>query len=117
MIVNTELQQKGNQFPNHIVDYKKEVDTLYFTTANEVILQLTVLRDSIIRFRYATGGVFENDFSYAIDENASTGYNHLEITEDKKYYIVTTAKLVCKIEKDSLQTAIYDTEGNLINED
>lgn len=117
MIVNTELQQKGNQFPNHIIDYKKEVDTLYFTTENEVILQLTILRDSVIRFRYATGGVFENDFSYAIDENASQGYNHLEISEEEKYYVVTTAKLVCKIEKSSLQTAIYDKEGNLINED
>ena len=43
MIVNTELEQKGNLFPSEIVNYKKDVDTLYFTTKNNVVLQLTVL--------------------------------------------------------------------------
>ena len=38
MIINTELQQKGNQFPNQIIDFTKEVDTLYFKTENHIIL-------------------------------------------------------------------------------
>ncbi|WP_299766004.1 glycoside hydrolase family 31 protein [uncultured Dokdonia sp.] len=117
MIINTELQQKGNQFPNQIIDFNKEVDTLYFKTENLVILQLTVLRDSVIRFRYATEGAFENDFSYAIDEGANRGYNHLEVTSDDLNYIVTTSKLVVHIEKLSLQAKIYDLDGFLINED
>ncbi|GGG05779.1 alpha-glucosidase [Dokdonia pacifica] len=117
MIINTELQQKGNQFPNQIIDFNKEVDTLYFKTENLVILQLTVLRDSVIRFRYATGGAFENDFSYAIDEGANRGYNHLEVMSNDLNYIVTTSKLVVHIEKLSLQAKIYDLEGNIINED
>ena len=32
MIVNTELEQKGNLFPSEIISYKKDVDTLTFTT-------------------------------------------------------------------------------------
>ena len=83
MIVNTELEQKGNLFPSEIVNYKKDVDTLYFTTKNNVVLQLTVVRDSVIRFRYTTTGKFENDFSYGITKYASRGYNFLDVTEKK----------------------------------
>ncbi|MDP5043630.1 MAG: DUF4968 domain-containing protein, partial [Leeuwenhoekiella sp.] len=45
------------------------------------------------------------------------GYNHLELSENKNFYIVTTKKLIIKIEKISLQTKILDSEGFLINED
>ena len=31
MIVNTELEHKGNQFPSQIIGFKKDVDTLYFS--------------------------------------------------------------------------------------
>ena len=62
MIVNTELEQKGNLFPSKIIDFKKDVDTLYFYTDNEVILQVKVVRDSVLRFRYTTTGSFEKDF-------------------------------------------------------
>ena len=61
MITNTELENKGNQFPSKIIDFKKDVDTLYFFTDNEVILQLTVVRDSVLRFRYTTVGNFDKD--------------------------------------------------------
>ncbi len=118
MIVNTELEQKGNLFPSEIIDYRKDVDTLYFTTKNNVILQLTVVRDSVIRFRYATTGKFENDFSYGVTIHASRGYNFLEVSEDDIHYIITTSKLICKVEKLSLQVRLYDAlDMVLINED
>ncbi len=101
MIINTELEQKGNQFPNEIKSVRQEVDTLYFTTQNNVILELTVLRDSVIRFRYGTRGSLEDDFSYAIDPENHIGYNHLELSENKNFYIVTTSKLIIKIENIS----------------
>jgi len=117
MITNTKLQEQGNQFPDKIQSVEQEVDKLYFTSENNVILELTVLRDSMLRFRYGTRGKLEDDFSYAISEERNTGYNHLELTDESDFYIVTTDKLVCKIEKSSLQTKIYNTEGELINED
>ena len=118
MIVNTELEHKGNLFPSEIINYKKDVDTLYFTTSNGVVLQLTVFRDSVLRFRYTTTGKFENDFSYAITKYASRGYNFLEVTEDKEYYIITTSKLICKVEKISLQISLFDAKDlTLINQD
>lgn len=118
MIVNTELEQKGNLFPNHIINFKKDVDTLFFTTENNVVLQLKVLRDSVLRFRYSTTGTFTKDFSYAITKYASTGYNKLEIEEGKNEYVVSTAKLICKINKSDLKIAIYDAKDNaLVNQD
>ncbi|MEH6537473.1 MAG: glycoside hydrolase family 31 protein [Psychroserpens sp.] len=118
MIVNTELENKGNVFPSKIVDFKKDVDTLYFTTDNEVILQLTVVRDSVLRFRYTTTGKFDNDFSYAITKYASRGYNKLEIEDLKTHYIITTSKLICHISRENLGVKIYDAIDNvLISED
>lgn len=118
MIINTELEQKGNLFPSKIITFKKDVDTLYFSTDNDVVLQLTVLRDSVLRFRYTTTGTFGNDFSYAITKYASTGYNHLTIEEDETHYIITTSKLICHILKVDLRVSLYDAKDNkLINQD
>jgi alpha-glucosidase len=118
MIVNTELEQKGNLFPSEIINYKKDVDTLYFTSKNSVVLQVTVVRDSVIRFRYATTGKFENDFSYGITIHASRGYSFLKVIEEDTHYVITTSKLICKIEKQSLQVNLFDAiDHKLINED
>ncbi len=118
MILNEQIEHKGNAFPAKIIDFKKDVDTLYFNCENGVILQMTILRDSMFRFRYATGAKFENDFSYAIDEDAARGYNKLEITEDIEKYVITTSKLICFISKTDLKTRIYDAiDQTLISED
>lgn len=52
MITNTELEYKGDVFPSKIVSFTKETDSVFFYTDNDVILKVTVLRDSMIRFRY-----------------------------------------------------------------
>jgi len=44
MILNTELEYKGDLFPAAIKEYTKNVDVLQFSTENNVILQVTVLR-------------------------------------------------------------------------
>ncbi len=117
MITNTELEYKGNLYPNHIVHFKKETDKLYFTTENGVILEITVLRNSAFRFRYATEHVFEEDFSYAISENASRGYNLLETTETKTEYWIETSKVKVLVDKKTLRVQISDLQGHIINED
>ncbi|WP_066222994.1 glycoside hydrolase family 31 protein [Formosa haliotis] len=118
MITNTELEKKGNQYPDNIVSFEKKIDTLHFKTANGVGLQLTVVRDSVLRFRYASDSNFENDFSYAITKFASTGYNHLDIQETRDKFIITTSKLICKICKSNLKVSIYDAaDETLISQD
>lgn len=117
MITNTELEHRGNLFPNQIIDYRKDADKLFFTTENGVILQITILRDSVIRFRYGTGNTFEPDFSYAISEDVNLGYNHLEVEDLETEYVVETAKLKIHINKKDLKTHIKDLEGNIVNQD
>jgi len=65
MILNEQIEKKGNQYPSQITHKDKDLDTFYFYTNNRVILQVTVLRDSVVRFRYTTTNKFEDDFSYA----------------------------------------------------
>ncbi|HPF10635.1 MAG TPA: glycoside hydrolase family 31 protein [Flavobacteriaceae bacterium] len=117
MIVNTELEHKGNQFPSLITNFIKEKDKFLITSENGVQLQITVIRDSVLRFRYNTEGAFPKDFSYAIDTDAVRGYNHLEYSEESDHFKITTAKLVLHIDKANMRKHIYDMEGNLINED
>ena len=103
MITNTELEHKGNQFPSNIASYKKNVDTLHFETTNSVVLEITVVRDSVLRFRYSTSLDFDRDFSYGITKYASRGYNKLEVDEDKEKYIINTQKLICHVSKENLK--------------
>lgn len=117
MITNTELEYKGDLFPSKIIEFKKEVDSVYFYTDNSVILKITVLRDSLLRFRYTTKGYFSKDFSYAIDKNQSHGYNFLEVTEEKTCYTIQTNKVICKIQKEDLRIVITDLKGYPILED
>ena len=108
MIVNTELEHKGNQFPGPIKNFTKEKDIFIITAENDVQLQVYVIRDSVLRFRYNTDGSFPKDFSYAIDEDAVRGYNHLEYSEEADRYVIRTSKLVLHIAKENMRKSIYD---------
>ncbi len=81
MITNTELEFKGNLYPTQVVEYRKDSDKYYFTSQNGVILEITILRNSALRVRYATDHVFEPDFSYAISPNHSRGFDEIQDDE------------------------------------
>nr|WP_199001677.1 glycoside hydrolase family 31 protein [Flavobacterium sp. ASV13] len=117
MITNTSLEYKGDLYPSKIVSHEHEGDTILFNTDNKVILKVTILRDSLIRFRFTTKGYFSNDFSYAIDKTQLHGYNFLELTEEETYFQIRTSKVKCKIQKADLRLSIYDLNDLLILED
>lgn len=117
MITNTEVEKRGNQYPDQIVDFKQDSEKIYFTTKNGVILEITVLRDSAIRFRYATEHVFEPDFSYAISDDVSLGYNELEVKDEVPEYVITTSKIKIHVNKINLKVQITDLNDNIVNED
>jgi len=117
MITNTELEFKGDLYPSKIVSFEREVDSVFFNTDNSVVLKITVLRDSMIRFRYTTKGYFSNDFSYAIDKSHTHGYNFLEVTEEADYYKIQTSKVICKIQKIDMRVSIFDLSGSVLLED
>lgn len=117
MITNTALEYKGDLYPSKIVSFEHEGDSIFFNTDNKVILKVTILRDSLIRFRFTTKGYFSNDFSYAIDKTQLHGYNFLELTEEETYFQIRTSKVKCKIQKSDLRLSIYDLNDLLILED
>jgi alpha-glucosidase len=117
MITNTSLEYKGDLYPSKIVSFEHEGDSIFFNTDNKVILKVTILRDSLIRFRFTTKGYFSNDFSYAIDKTQLHGYNFLELTEEETYFQIRTSKVICKIQKADLRLSIYDLNDLLILED
>ncbi len=117
MITNTELEYKGNLYPSNIIKFEQDKDKLYFTSENGVILHITVLRNSVLRFRYATNYVFQPDFSYAIAEDGSRGYSDLEVEETATEYVINTSKLKVLVDKKTMRTQISDLEGNILNED
>ena len=117
MITSTELEYKGDLYPTKIVSFEHDVDSIYFHTDNSVILKVTVLRDSLIRFRFTTKGYFSTDFSYAIDKSHSHGYNFLEVSEQEEYYQIKTSKVKCCIQKIDMRLSIFNLENTIILED
>ena len=117
MILNTELEYKGDLFPSKIIKYEQEVDSILFHTDNNVIMKVTVLRDSLIRFRFTAKGYFSNDFSYAIDKTQSHGYNALTVSESKEFYKIQTSKVYVIIQKADCRVGIYELNGDVILED
>ncbi len=117
MITNTELEYKGNLYPTQVVNYRKDSDKFYFTSENGVILEITILRNSALRFRYATDHVFEPDFSYAIDPDHSRGYDEIKEDETDAAFLIETSKLRVFVDKVNLRIRIEDSQGMVINED
>ncbi|RZS93842.1 glycoside hydrolase family 31 protein [Aquimarina brevivitae] len=117
MITNTELEHRGNLFPGKVISFSQNVDKINFTTENGVILQITILRGSVVRFRFATDDNFEKDFSYAISEDGARGYSKLEVTEKVNQYDIITSRIKIVINKNDLKATILDLEGNVICKD
>ena len=117
MIINTELEVKGNLFPGKVRSYSHSVDKINFIAENGVLLEITILRGSVVRFRYATDNNFEQDFSYAISENAVKGYSLLEVDEVEDAYQIVTKKIKIVVAKEDMKVSIYDHNDKVILQD
>lgn len=95
--------QKGNRF--------------YFECP-DTALEVTVYAENIIRFRFAPGNRFEDDFSYAINANGDLPAPECQysLVEKGDVFLLKTDQLECRISK-TLHTSIYDRAGNLISQD
>lgn len=117
MITNTEYKHRGIMLPNQVVEFSQDQDKVRFTSQNGVVLEITVLRDSAVRFRYATYHDFEPDFSYALSDDVSVGYHTLEIKEEKPEFVITTAKIKIYVNKENMKIQITDLDDMVINQD
>lgn len=93
-----------------------QTENVFLFTAENCKLEVSILTDCIIRFRY-TPTHFERDFSYAIENPIQPNYSSLQSFEIGKYFEIHTGKLVVFVEKNSLKLTIEDLKGFLILED
>jgi len=105
------------KFPLSIVSFRQEGNQFYFVCENEVELRITILTDRMLRFRYAANGIFENDFSYAIDQKFQPTSPEVEFKEKEDHYRITTKRVICRIEKADLRVIMMDKSGTVICED
>jgi alpha-glucosidase len=105
-------------FPDNVAGVERDGDRVFFTSSNGVILCVAVVTDHIIRFRYATEGYFQEDFSYALYKNFERHHNLLELKEEEECWSITTDVLKVCVKKRNLKTIISDRKTGLeINRD
>lgn len=111
------IRTSNEKFPLQVVSHRQEGNQFYFVCENEVELRLTILTDRMIRFRYAPYGVYENDFSYAIDQKFKPTSPELEFKEKEDHFRITTRRVICRINKSDLRAILMDKSGTIICED
>ena len=110
-------KNENERFPGKIQTFNQEENQFTFRCDNGVTLLVTVLTNKIIRFRYATNGIFQKDFSYAIDPKFKPDSPEIEFTDKSDHYRITTKRLICRVRKEGLIVKLLDKSGTMIFED
>jgi alpha-glucosidase len=106
----------AKHYPDIIKEWKKEGNYFYFYTS-ETILEVRIISDKIIRFRYAADGNFQRDFSYAVSERLEESPVNFGLREFEENFEIYTEALRIYIARDDMRLTITDTEGDIINQD
>jgi len=113
----TMIRNPKEKYPLPIASHRKEDNKFYFVCENEVTLCVEILKDQMIRFRYSATGIFQNDFSYAIDEKFQPDHPEVEFKEKEDHFRFTTPRVICRINKQDLRVTLLDRSGTVICED
>ncbi len=103
-------------FPDAIHHWEQKGNTFLFHSS-QTILEVRVINDKVIRFRYAADGKFHRDFSYAIVDDLAEGLISLGAFDDGENVGIITKQVKCFIDKSNMHVRITDYKGNVINED
>ncbi len=103
-------------FPDAVKSWEQKGNLFYIHTT-ETKLEIRVINDRVIRFRYAPEGKFDRDFSYATVDNLDDSLSLLQAFDDGESIAIITKSVKCFIKKENLQIRITDLAGNVINED
>ncbi|WPQ60182.1 glycoside hydrolase family 31 protein [Chitinophaga sancti] len=103
-------------YPDTIKEWKKEGNYFYFYTS-ETILEVRIISDKIIRFRYAADGKFQRDFSYAVSDRLEETPVNFGLREFEENFELYTDILRIYINRDDLRLTITDSEGRIVNQD
>jgi len=98
-------------------DYQKEGNRYVFPSSSGILLEVRVISDEVIRFRYSRTGAFEDDFSYAIDESVTFVNAAFSLEVNPESYWLKTRSIKCQVIRKNLQCRIFSLDDTLICED
>lgn len=109
--------QKDEEFyPGGIISWKQKKQRIKIYSQYST-LELRIISDSILKFRYANDGYFEDDFSYAIDPEYEIHDAPYSFEEKPDQLAIKTAKVHCFISKKDSTIKICDANGTVLVED
>jgi len=103
-------------YPGPVKNWEQKGNVL-FIYAGQTTLEVKVISDKIIRFRYAPEGQFQRDFSYATKRAVYISLVSLKVQEDEHEIRVITERVICRINKLTMGVTITDLNHEIIVED
>jgi alpha-glucosidase len=103
--------------PDDITNVRWTAGAYQFNCANGVALRVQILSPHIIRFRYTAEGIWERDFSYAINPDFKAEKITITLSETTHEYTLATEFLQVVVAKNGLKVRIFDSEDHLLHED
>lgn len=88
----------------------------FYLYCPETVLEINILAENVIRFRFSPERAYSEDFSYAIVDSLPEPTCKFELKEVGDQYHILTDALKCRISK-TLRISIHDKTGRLISED
>ena len=93
----------------------KEVTRFLFQSRNGISLEIIWLGERLIRFRYSLDGIFDPDFSYAVDPSFQSEQGlTIHFEESGAQILLASNRLRCIIEKPGLRVHLTDGDGRWI---
>ena len=77
-------------------------------------IQITALRDDIVRVRVSPGATLPEDASWAVLPEPRTKHIHVQTTQDAASVGFKTAALDVRVERNPLRLVVRDLAGNVI---
>ncbi|MBP6811363.1 MAG: DUF4968 domain-containing protein, partial [Saprospiraceae bacterium] len=103
--------------PNEVSDVRWRDGAYEFVCFNGVMLRVSVLAAGIFRLRYSPDGVFQPDFSYAVDPAFEQEKVVVRLEERDEEYLLDSGALQVVVSKVDLKVKFYDSDDRTICED
>jgi alpha-glucosidase len=103
--------------PDEIVEVRWQNGAYEFECQNGICLRLQVVAQGIVRLRYSPDGVFQADFSYALDPNGTLEKVTATLTESANEYVLVCDPLQVVIAKTGARVRFYNLDDRLLHED
>ena len=114
---SAETQQKSGFVRLDRVTASRAIPNGIEIRSGSAILQITALRDDVVRVRIGPAGQLPEDASWAILASARTAAVPVSAENNASAVGFKTAKLHVSVRKDPLELTVTDNEGRVISED